>query len=50
MEEMSLIGVALPMPGGTTAKLAVLGPMRMDYSRVMSAVLHVGRAFSSLPS
>jgi heat-inducible transcriptional repressor len=50
MGEMSLIGVTVTMPGGTPAKLAVLGPMRMDYSRAMSAVLHVGRAFSSLPS
>lgn len=50
MGEMALIGVNVTMPGGTPAKLAVLGPMRMDYSKVMSAVLHVGRAFSSLPS
>jgi heat-inducible transcriptional repressor len=26
------------------------GPLRMDYSRAMSAVLHVGRALGSLPS
>lgn len=48
--EMSLIGLTVQMPGGTAAKFAVLGPMRMNYSRAMSAVLHVGRAFSSLPS
>ena len=50
MGKLSLIGVTVMLPGGTPAKLAVLGPMRMDYSRVMSAVLHVGRAFSSLPA
>jgi heat-inducible transcriptional repressor len=47
---MSLIGISVAMPGGTSAKFAVLGPMRMDYSRAMSAVLHMGRAFSSMPS
>ncbi len=50
MGEMSLIGLTVTMPGGTAAKFAVLGPMRMDYAKVMSAVLHVGRAFSSLPA
>lgn len=48
--DLSLIGVEVAMAGGTSARLAVLGPMRMNYPRVMSAVLHVGRAFSSLPS
>ena len=50
MGELSLIGISIQLPGGMSAKMAVLGPMRMDYERVMSAVLHVGRAFSSLPS
>lgn len=50
MGELSLIGISVQLPGGLSAKMAVLGPMRMDYERVMSAVLHVGRAFSSLPS
>jgi heat-inducible transcriptional repressor len=50
MGELALIGVSVAMPGGLEAKIAVLGPMRMDYSRVMSAVLHVGHALGSLPS
>lgn len=44
MGELSLIGLTVVMPSGMHAKVAVLGPMRMDYSRVLSAVLHVGQA------
>jgi len=33
------------MENGISAVIAVLGPMRMNYSRVMSAVQHVGQAF-----
>jgi len=50
LEELSLIGICVEVPGGMSARIAVLGPMRMDYDRVVSAVLHVGRAFGSLPS
>jgi len=49
MQDLSLVGLCVAMPGGLDAKLAVLGPMRMDYARVMSAVLHVGQALRSLP-
>jgi heat-inducible transcriptional repressor len=48
MSELSLIGVSVTLPGGISGKIAVLGPMRMNYERVISAVLHVGRAFGSL--
>lgn len=48
--QLSLIGIQVASPGGISAKFAVLGPMRMDYERAVSAVLHVGRAFTSLPS
>jgi heat-inducible transcriptional repressor len=44
MRELSLIGLSVLLPTGLRAKVAVLGPMRMDYGRVMSAVLHVGKA------
>lgn len=44
MRELSLIGVAVELGGGLRARFAVLGPMRMNYGRVMSAVLHVSRA------
>ena len=44
MGELSLIGFSVVLPTGMQAKVAVLGPTRMDYSRVLSAVLHVGQA------
>jgi heat-inducible transcriptional repressor len=49
MRPLSLIGINVTLPGGMEAKLAVLGPMRMNYPKVMSAVLHLGQAFQSLP-
>ena len=50
MGELSLIGVRLGMPNGLDAHVAVLGPMRMNYSRALSAVLHVGQAFKTATS
>ena len=47
MSELSLIGVRFGLPNGLEAHVAVLGLMRMNYSRAVSAVLHVGRAFKS---
>lgn len=47
MSELSLIGVRFNLPNGLQAHVAVLGPMRMNYSRAVSAVLHVGQAFRS---
>ncbi len=44
MGELSLIGLTVVLPTGMRAKVAVLGPIRMDYTRVLSAVLHVGQA------
>jgi heat-inducible transcriptional repressor len=49
MKELSLIGVSVALAGGLGAKIAVIGPMRMDYQKVMSAVLNVGQAFQSVP-
>ena len=48
MRELSLIGVTVALPGGVSAKIAVLGPMRMNYGRVMSAVLHLGRTLEGV--
>jgi heat-inducible transcriptional repressor len=45
MRALSLIGMSVELPGGLAAKIAVLGPMRMNYERVMAAVLQVGNAF-----
>jgi len=49
MRELSLIGVSIPLHGGYSAKFAVLGPMRMNYGKAISAVYHMGQAFRSLP-
>ncbi|MGH9630393.1 MAG: heat-inducible transcriptional repressor HrcA [Bryobacteraceae bacterium] len=50
MGELSLIGVSVVLPNGLSGKIAVLGPMRMNYEKVMSAVLHVGQALQSIPA
>ena len=50
MRELSLIGVSIPLAGGLSAKIAVLGSMRMNYGKAMSAVFHVGQAFRNLPA
>jgi heat-inducible transcriptional repressor len=48
LESLSLIGVSVRMPGGLTSRFAVIGPMRMDYARAVSAVRYVSRAFQSI--
>ncbi|MBC8167575.1 MAG: heat-inducible transcription repressor HrcA [Bryobacteraceae bacterium] len=45
MSELAIIGIHIQLPGGVAGKFAVLGPVRMNYARVISAVLHVGQAF-----
>lgn len=47
MRELSLIGLTVLMPSGLRARVAVLGPTRMDYGKALSAVLHVGQALQS---
>jgi heat-inducible transcriptional repressor len=49
MRELSLVGVSVALPGGLSARIAVLGPMRMNYARAISAVLHMGQAFQNIP-
>ncbi len=44
MKDLSLIGMTIHMDSGRPVKVAVLGPMRMRYDRVMAAVLHTCRA------
>jgi heat-inducible transcriptional repressor len=48
MGELSLIGLTVTLPSGVSGKIAVIGPMRMNYERVMSAVAHVGHALKAL--
>ena len=47
MKDLALIGMTIRMASGLPAKVAVLGPMRMHYERVMAAVLHTSRALES---
>ncbi len=49
MKDFTLIGVTIHLPGGLETKMAVLGPMRMNYPKVVSAVVHIGEAIRSLP-
>jgi heat-inducible transcriptional repressor len=48
MKDLALIGITIRMPSGLPAKVAVLGPMRMNYERVMAAVLETSRALEML--
>lgn len=47
MGQLALIGVTVNLPSGVRARIAVLGPMRMQYERVISAVQQIGQAFES---
>jgi len=49
MKDLSLIGLSVQLPTGLDARIAVIGPMRMNYQRAMSAVLHVGQALQGIP-
>lgn len=47
MKDLTLIGMTVRMRTGLPAKVAVLGPMRMHYERVMAAVLQTSRALET---
>jgi len=49
LSELSLIGISIALAGGLSAKIAVIGPMRMNYEKVISAVVHMGQAFQGRP-
>jgi heat-inducible transcriptional repressor len=44
MKDLALIGMTVRLASGLPAKVAVLGPTRMNYERVMAAVLQTSRA------
>jgi len=48
MGEFSLIGITVDLPTGVRTRMAVFGPMRMNYERVVSAVSQIGAAFGQL--
>lgn len=47
MKELSLIGLTVDLPGGLAGRVAVLGPIRMDYERVISTVQQIGAVFAA---
>jgi len=47
MKDLALIGMNIRMASGLSARVAVLGPMRMNYERVIAAVLQTSRALES---
>jgi heat-inducible transcriptional repressor len=47
MKDLALIGMTVRLGSGLPAKVAVLGPMRMHYERVMGAVLQTSRALGT---
>lgn len=50
MQELTLIGVTIDLPSGLRTQIAVLGPMRMQYEKVIATVLQIGRTFEALQS
>ena len=50
LQDLSLIGLTVSLPSGITTRVAVLGPIRMNYSQVLSTVYHVGEAIQDLSS
>lgn len=49
LTHFSLIGLRIETPGGVETRLAVLGPLRMNYPRVVSTVFQIGHLLRSLP-
>jgi heat-inducible transcriptional repressor len=47
MKELALIGLTVNLPGGLAGRIAVLGPIRMDYERVISTVQQIGAIFAA---
>jgi heat-inducible transcriptional repressor len=47
MRELALIGLPVMLGDGLAGVIAVLGPLRMNYGRVMSSVQQVGQAFQN---
>jgi transcriptional regulator of heat shock response len=47
MKDLALIGMTVRMASGHPCKVAVLGPMRMHYERVIAAVHQTRRALEN---
>lgn len=48
LHDLSLIGVTVSLPSGLSTRVAVLGPLRMNYGQAMSTVFHVGEAIQTV--
>jgi len=48
LQDLSLIGLTVCLPSGMTTRVAVLGPLRMNYAQALSTVYHVGEAIQSI--
>lgn len=46
LSDFTLIGVQVPLGSGMTARVAVLGPLRLNYPRTIAAVMEVGQALA----
>ena len=47
MKDLSMVGMTVRLPSGQPAKVAVLGPMRMNYECVIAAVQRTSKALES---
>ena len=47
LKSFALIGTSYCLEGKVTGRLAILGPVRMHYERVIRAVGYIGRLFQS---
>ena len=47
LSDFSLIGTNVRLADGSLTRLAVLGPLRMNYERVIASVRHVSQAVVS---
>ena len=50
MGELAIIGVNVVLPNGLSARIAVLGPTRMNYIKALSAITHLSQAIQSIPA
>lgn len=50
LSEFTLIGVEVPIGSGMSARVAVLGPLRLNYQRTIAAVMEVGQALTESAS
>jgi heat-inducible transcriptional repressor len=50
MSDLTLVGLTIVLPSGLRTRIAVLGPMRMQYEKAISTVLQIGRTFEMLQS